>query len=388
MARASGRPLRRNSSLVDRADAAGVEGGFGMRALMLTRYDAAGASSRVRHMHYAPALAAAGIGTEVAPFFSSVYLEQLYAGRSSRFEALAAYARRVRQLLRARAFDVLWLEKEALPWLVWAIERRLLPRAVPLVVDFDDAVFHNYDLHRSGLVGMMLGDKIDRLMASAALVTAGNLYLGARARAAGAARVEIVPTVVDLEAYHLAPAHAAGEPARIGWIGTPSTWEAYVVPMLPLLTGAAADAGARILVVGAGQGGGSHELLDREAWSEAAEVSLIHRMSIGIMPLTDTPWARGKCGYKLIQYMACGLPVIASPVGVNAEIVEHGVNGFLARTPDEWRAAITTLLHDPDLRRRMGAAGRRKVETHYALGVWGPRVATMLREAAQQGQTR
>lgn len=359
-----------------------------MRALMVTRYDAAGASSRLRHMQYVPALADAGIETEVAPFFSEAYLEQLYAGRSTRTEAFAAYARRVPQLRRGRGFDVLWLEKEALPWLPWAIERRLLPLGVPLAVDFDDAVFHNYDLHPSAMVRRTLGDKIDRLMASAALVTAGNAYLAARAEAAGAVRVEIVPTVVDLDAYRLAPEPAAEEPARIGWIGTPSTWNAYVVPMLPLLARCAAEADARILAVGAGHGGATHPLLDIEPWSEATEVHEIQRMSIGIMPLADTPWARGKCGYKLIQYMACGLPVVASPIGVNADIVEHGVNGFLAQTEEEWHAAIAALLRDPDLRRRMGAAGRRTVEAHYALAAWGPRVAAMLRETAQKGRVR
>ena len=111
-------------------------------------------------------------------------------------------------------------------------------------------------------------------------------------------------------------------------------------------------------------------------------------MDIGIMPLTDTPWARGKCGYKLIQYMACGIPVIASPVGVNAELVEHGVNGFLASSDAEWAETLQTLLHDPDLRARMGEAGRRKVEREYSLQVWGPRVAHMLRDVASTGKSR
>jgi len=109
-------------------------------------------------------------------------------------------------------------------------------------------------------------------------------------------------------------------------------------------------------------------------------------MDIGIMPLPDSPWARGKCGYKLIQYMACGLPVVASPVGVNRQIVEHGVNGFLAETDDEWREALATLVADPDLRRRMGAAGRKKVEADYSLQVYGPKVAAMLRDVAQAGR--
>ncbi len=354
-----------------------------MKALMVTRYDALGASSRLRHMQYAPALAQAGFETTFDPFFDGEYLARLYTGQSTSLPALAAYTRRARPLRRAGGYDVLWLEKEALPWLPWALEKWLLPRGVPLVVDFDDAVFHNYDLHRSGAVRRVLGDKIDQLMARAALVTAGNPYLAARARAAGAARVAIVPTVVDLDAYHVASAPAPEETSRIGWIGTPSTWGAYVEPLMPLLTSTAAASGARILAVGAGHAAIAHPLLDSEPWSEASEVSRIQAMSIGIMPLGDTPWARGKCGYKLLQYMACGLPVVASPVGVNVDIVEHGVNGFLADSEAEWHDAIMTLLQDPALRQRMGAKGRRKVETHYALGVWAPRVADILLGAAQ-----
>jgi hypothetical protein len=116
-----------------------------MKALMVTRYDALGASSRLRHMQYAPALAQAGFETTFDPFFDGEYLARLYAGQSTSLPALGAYARRVRQLARAEGYDVLWLEKEALPWLPWALEKRLLPRGVPLVVDFDDAAGHGWE---------------------------------------------------------------------------------------------------------------------------------------------------------------------------------------------------------------------------------------------------
>ncbi len=159
-----------------------------------------------------------------------------------------------------------------------------------------------------------------------------------------------------------------------------------MAPMMPILASVSEAEGARIAAVGAGKAAPPHPLLDIQLWSEDTEVARRQDMDIGIMPLTDTPWARGKCGYKLIQYMACGLPVIASPVGVNAEIVEHGVNGFLATTEAEWREALVTLLRDPELRRKMGAEGRRKVEAQYSLQVWGPRVAMMLKEVAERGK--
>ncbi len=351
-----------------------------MKALMLTRYERSGASSRLRMMQYGDALHLEGIEHSLAPFLDNSYLERLYSGRSTFGPALDAYARRILQLIQARKSDLLWVEKEALPWLPWGIERGLLPNAVPLVVDYDDAVFHGYDLHRSATIRRLLGRKLDRLMASASLITAGNSYLAARAKAAGAQRVEIVPTVVNMTSYTRRPQPFLENAATIGWIGSPSTWTEYMAPMMPLLTQAAETAGARIAAVGAGRAATAHPLLDTLPWTEHSEVARIHEMDIGIMPLTDTPWARGKCGYKLIQYMACGIPVIASPVGVNSEIVEHGVNGFLASSDTEWAEALQILLRDPALRARMGEAGRGKVERYYSLQVWGGRVAEMLRE--------
>lgn len=359
-----------------------------MNFTILTRYSRLGASSRLRTMQYDADFQARCLVASFDPFFDESYLRSLYSGGSTLGPILIAYARRAGQLLRAGRADLIWLEKEALPWLPWAIERALLPRAVPLVVDYDDAVFHRYDLHRSPFVRRLLGRKLDKLMASASLVTAGNRYLADRAWAAGAQRVEIVPTVVDLTACTRRPGPFSENAPTIGWIGTPSTWTEYMAPMMPLLTQAAAAAGARIAAVGAGRAAAAHRLLDNRPWTEESEVARIHEMDIGIMPLTDTPWARGKCGYKLIQYMACGIPVIASPVGVNSEIVEHGVNGFLASSDAEWAEALQTLLNDPDLRARIGEAGRRKVEREYSLQVWGPRVAQMLRAVVNTGKSR
>ena len=114
------------------------------------------------------------------------------------------------------------------------------------------------------------------------------------------------------------------------------------------------------------------------AWSEDTEVTSIKRFDIGIMPLVDKPFERGKCGYKLIQYMACDLPVVASPVGVNCQLVEHGVNGFLAETLEEWEQALQTLLADANLREQMGQAGREKIEREYCIQVTGPKLAKLL----------
>ena len=355
-----------------------------MNILLLSRYTRLGASSRLRTMQYLPALAREGFNVQVAPFFDDAYLHALYSGQRAKRSKLGYVSQRIRQMQRLPKPDLIWLEYETLPWVPWMIERSFLPRVVPIVSDYDDAIFHRYDLHPVAAVRWLLGRKIDRIMQRAALVTAGNDYLAGRARNAGARQVEIVPTVVDLSQYTVRSEPATNTSVQVGWIGTPNTWEAFGKHLYSQLNDTLATHSARFKAVGAKLEAESVGELDVVPWSEDTEVCAIQSMDIGVMPLTDTPWTRGKCGYKLIQYMACGLPVVASPVGVNSDIVEHGVNGFLAETDDDWRVAIETLLNDADLRRRMGQAGRQKVEEHYSLQVWGPRVAEMLRSAVDE----
>ncbi len=355
-----------------------------MRVLLLSRYGHKGPSSRLRHYQFLPALARAGISTTVAPLLADSYLESLFSGRPWPLRRVAAaYARRLGWMARARRFDLLWIEKEALPWLPYAAEGSLLRSGPPCVVDFDDAWFHRYDGHRLAPVRRLLGSKLDRVMARAALVTVGNTYLADRAAAAGVESVAILPTVVDLDRYP-APRPDSPPPAPeaepvVGWIGSPVTARYLDLIADPLRR---LSAGARVRLVGAGPHALDDLSPDRHPWREEDEARLIAGFDVGVMPLADTPWERGKCGYKLIQYMACAKPVVASPVGVNREIVEHGVNGFLADTPEEWATALGRLCADPDLRRRMGAAGREKVERSYSLSVAAPRLAALLRAAA------
>lgn len=349
-----------------------------MKLTILSRYSRLGASSRLRSLQYVPSLERAGIDIEVLPFFDDAYLIDLYAGRRKPMATFGYFAKRLSDCRVARGSDLLWVEKEVLPWMPWAIERAVLPRGVPYVVDYDDAVFHRYDRHQRGVVRWALGQKIDRVMQAAGCVTAGNAYLAKRAYTAGARHVQIVPTVVDLARYDTSKLEPADGALRVGWIGTPQTWSELARPIHAILSLELAAAGAVFRAVGAEMSASTQGDLEVLPWSEDTEVDMIKAMDIGIMPLPDTPWTRGKCGYKLIQYMACGLPVIASPVGVNSEIVEHGVNGFLADTPAEWREAVSRLLSDKELRERMGATGRKKVEAHFSLQAWSDRLAAIL----------
>ena len=315
---------------------------------------------------------------QVSHLFDDAYLVALYSGRRSKIGSLKYLVRRISQLRAAAEADVIWLEKEALPWVPWPIEKLFTPRGVRVVSDYDDAVFHSYDKHRSTLVRRLVGQKIDKVMAASSIVFAGNEYLAARAMEAGAPDIRHIPTVVDTTVYGYRPTGAPDGKARVGWIGTPKTWAEHGLPMQAMLQDLLARHGAVFRAIGAGKPERNVPGFEFPPWSEETEVSQIQGLDIGIMPLTDTPFARGKCGFKLIQYMACGLPVVASPIGVNRQIVEHGVNGYLASGETEWRFALTSLLSDPELRRRMGEAGRKKVVSEYSMQVYGPKVAGIL----------
>lgn len=353
-----------------------------MRVLLLSRYARLGASSRLRSFQYLPSLEQAGFEVTVAPLFGDDYVRGLSSGSISKFAVLKAYFARLRFILKARQFDLVWLEYEMLPWLPSWVELALLPKEVPLVVDYDDAVFHRYDQHRLSLVRKLLGRKIDAVMRRAAIVIAGNDYLAERARQAGARRVEMLPTVVDASRYAVIE-NQGGAPVTIGWIGQPSTAK-YLGQLGPVLNKMIAEHSVRVVAIGPKPAQFQQLPIEVRPWLEDTEAAEIQQFDIGIMPLADTLWERGKCGYKLIQYMACGKPVVATPVGVNKVIVRQGVNGFLASTEAEWCDALKALCQDAALRKRMGDEGRKIMEQNYSLQVAAPRLAELLRSAVSR----
>lgn len=352
-----------------------------MKVLILSWYGRLGPSSRMRMWQFLPWLEREGIECTLAPLIGDDLLRERFRdGRYPLGGLLRSYARRIADLARSRRFDVIWIEKEALPWLPAGLELWLAGRA-PLVIDYDDAVFHRYDLNARGWVRRLFGTRFGRVMTAAHAVTAGNGYLADRALSAGARRVQVIPTVVDLGRYSpKAPGSSGGKPVIV-WIGTFST-----AGYLKLLSGPLATLGGsrefRLRVIGGPVEPFPGVDMESIPWSEAREAAALGECDIGVMPLLDTPWERGKCGYKLIQYMACGLPVVASPVGANAEIVRDGENGLLAKTPEEWVEALDRLLGDAALRRRMGEAGRLRVEQEYCLERVAPRILGTLRSAA------
>lgn len=353
-----------------------------MKVLLLSRYSRLGASSRYRSYQYLPFLTEKGVDVTVSAFSSDHYLQQLYSQRSTPVGDIArSYFHRFVQLRKARSYDLVWLEYEAMPWLPYFLES-LLYAGLPYVVDYDDAIFHRYDQHPSPLVRQALGKKIDKVMRNAAVVIVGNEYLADHAHMAGAARVELVPTVVDISKYPKTP-QPNNALFTIGWIGTPRTAR-YLESISRALQVVCGDGRAKLVIVGAPDFRIPGVTIEYKTWSEETEIGEMIKFDVGVMPLRDTPWERGKCGHKLIKYMASSRPVIASPVGVNRYLVEHGVTGFLAgEDQSEWVAAITSLREDSLMRERLGVAGRKKVEAAYCTAVTAPRLLQILCSATQ-----
>lgn len=358
-----------------------------MRVLAFTKYGSRAASTRQRVLQYLPTLKAAGIEVEYRPLLGDDYVRNLSDGSGySRGAVVRAYAARVGELLRGEPTDLLWIYAELFPSLPAAFERLAFRRNLPVVYDFDDAFHHHHESVGNPILRRLLTGKLEPLLRGAAAVCCGNEYLRSYA-AQFCGNSHVIPTVVDTELYRPREAGPAPEKPVIGWIGSPSNW-CNLRPLLPVLE-RATKAGARVRVIGAGAQAERDRFLGLELieWSEETEIEEVRRMDIGIMPLLDLPFQRGKSGYKLIQYMACGLPVIASPVGVNSDIVTPG-NGILARSPDEWEQALTILLGNPDLRARMGEAGRHRAVELYSLASQAPRLIQIFRSAAASSKLR
>lgn len=349
-----------------------------LEVLFLTLYPEPAASPRYRVTQFLPALEARGLCCTVAPAVSETIYRQsldeqnrLRPARYHRHEL----GQRVRQIISAKKYDVVFLQKAVMSASVRGFDRLLRQRARRLLYDIDDAV-HLEPPH--GLRGpwraMQDAGQIRRIMGQADRVLAGNRWLVAEAEQCGG-NARYFPTVVDTDRFR--PAHTEHGAYRLGWIGNRGTTP-HVAALFPLLRELP---GVDVLLIGSDAAYSGSEPFTRVSWTIEDEVKQIQHCSVGLMPLPETDWARGKCALKALQYMACGIPCIATPFGAVLDIIEHGVNGWLARTDEEWHEAIEAL-RDPVLRARLGEAARATVETRFALKTAAPELAAEIEALA------
>jgi glycosyltransferase involved in cell wall biosynthesis len=348
-----------------------------LKILFFTRYTRQGASSRLRFYQYIPIYESLGFQCEISPLFDEKYLDELYGNKSiSKTHILWRYLIRFVKLFKTHRYDLLVVEKELFPYLPAFIERILSAVGTRYIVDYDDAIFHNYDLHPNKYIRCLLSNKIAQVMKYSAAVVAGNDYLHAYALKSGATSILIIPTVIDTSLYKLKDSKTASD-VVIGWIGSPSTLQ-YVKLLKPVLEEINNIHPIKLHIIGGKSGVGLGNIEQVLEWTEDGEVEMIRQLDIGIMPLKDELWEYGKCGYKLIQYMGCGIPVVGSPIGVNDQIIQEGVNGFKPTDTTAWKEAFQKLIKNEELRHEMGVAGRMIVEERYSLTVAGKRWVSLL----------
>ncbi len=352
-----------------------------IRVLGLSLYGPQAASHRVRLSQFQPGLAVTGIDLQIQSLLDNAYLQRSFNGRRPSLRGLlAAYGRRLQVLHKANRFDLAIVYAELLPFLPGWLERQLL--RIPFLYDCDDAFFLKYRSGRLRLLQPLLGAKADLLMSAAVAVTAGNPWLADHAHRFNS-NVSVLPSVVDTDQFHPVVPLSAGrtdKPFTVGWIGSPST-APYLQLLVEPLQQLARDSPVRLLVVGGPTPAIAGVEVIAQPWSLEQEVPLIQQFDVGVMPLPDTPWTRGKCAYKLIQCMACGIPVVASRVGANVDAVPPEC-GFLAESTEHWLEALRRLLADTNLRQQMGSAARLWVEQGYSLRSALPVFSGVIQRAA------
>lgn len=358
-----------------------------MRVLALTSYPSDAAATRFRVQQMAAPLRGLGIELDVRPLLSTEAFVGLYDRTESSRTAWRlgkAHIRRVRDIAAARSVDVVFLQREAAllgPPVVELILDTVGRK--PIVLDLDDPTWIPYDSPTFGRLGRVLKrpGKTDWLIDRSVVVTCGSQAIADHVTKRGTPAV-VLPTVVDTEVFR----PRAPKPAQrvvVGWVGSHST-APYLAHIAPAVAEAAAQTELSLLVIGGGPKAVTPDGVptERRPWELNREVSDFQSLDIGLYPLADDPWARGKSGFKAIQYLACGVPFVVSPVGATCEIGVPGTTHLEARSLAEWAEALSVLAADARLRASMGAAGRMHALANYTVAQHAGVLAQVLRGAA------
>lgn len=339
---------------------------------------------RYRIEQWAPWMQHEGVDVDFSPFLSPRAMEVLYsAGHTwtKARETLRGYLRRLGGALRGGPYDVAYVYREAAllgpAWIETLIARRL-----PIVFDFDDAIYlPAASPANAWSLALKAPGKTAAICRLARHVTVGNETLAGFAVPLSRA-VSVVPSTIDTDSYTVRRRPENPRPL-VGWTGSTTTLP-NLERLVPALTRLRELVDYRLRVIGPRF---SAPGLDVEwlPWSARTEVEDLRSLDVGLMPLPDDEWSRGKCGMKALQYMALGVPPVVSPVGANTAIVQDAVNGFHARDDGEWVEKIRCLLRDPARRLKLGNEARRTIEERYSARVHAPRMADILREAALCG---
>ncbi len=329
------------------------------------------ASQRFRFEQYLSQLTKNGVSYTTEPFFSEEGYRAFYQRGNlvSKIRAIVhSYVKRYLLLLRLRKYTFIFIHREATPLgppiIEWVIAKVLRKK---IIYDFDDAIWLTDNTSESRFEKFLRWRrKVASVCRWSYRVSCGNGYLAEYARQFNT-QVVVNPTTIDTDATPIRSTPSHESKVTIGWTGSYSTLK-YFRQLVPTLQALHRQYPAVDFIVIADQDPvpalSNYHFI---RWAADTEKADLLRFDIGIMPLPDDPWTKGKCGFKALQYMAIGIPAVVSPVGANCEIVRHDVEGYWSTTPDEWFSHLEALILDPDKRLAMGKRGRERVERYYSL---------------------
>lgn len=354
-----------------------------MRAIFFVPYPSAGPSNRYRIEQYLPFLQEKGIEYDVYPFWSAASFNILYKRGyflKKVFYFILGSLFRVWNVLNICKYDVVVIHREIYPVFGCFFERIIYFFRKPLIFDFDDAIFlpSNSNLN-SFMECFKRPGKISEIIRMSDYVIAGNRYLADFASKFNS-DVCVIPTSIDIEKY--APRDImVKDKVVIGWIGSVTTLD-FVGTMKGVFLKLSKKYPQLVFKIIGGDFSidGLSNIISKP-WSAQDEVDELRSFDIGIMPMPDNEWTRGKCAFKAILYMSMAIPCVCSSVGVNKEIIADGINGFLGKNEDEWIQKLSLLIKDRQLREKIGVAGRRTIEEMYSVKVNAPIFLNVLEKA-------
>ena len=356
-----------------------------VNVLGLALYGSNAASTRIRLSQYIPGFSSKNIHMDINSLLDNHYLENLYSKKKIPFITVTlSYFKRILILIFKRKYQIYIVHCELFPFFPYFLEKFLLGKNY--IYDFDDAFYLKYLSGKYSFLKIFLGKKFEKIITNASYVSAGSKALYEYASQFNK-NVILLPSVVDTNNFSPTrnweeKRYSHRNPLVLGWIGSPST-EKYLNILIKPLSNLGKKIPIKFLVVGGSCPDIPNVHIEELAWDEGSEVKHINLMDIGLMPLQDDEWSRGKCGFKLVQYLSCKIPVIASNVGANNEIVDRRC-GFLVSNEDGWVRFINKLYNDSRLIRSMGSFGRNRILEHYSLKANLPKFISIILSANER----
>jgi len=361
-----------------------------MKVLFLTLYPETAPSTRFRIYQYEPYLKQSGIQYSIKPVLPLKLYQKLYGSNSLVKKALfqvCEFLNRVKDIISSFSYDAVVVQKGLTSINFYYLEKLLRIFNKNIIFDFDDAIFSSPPQELPKYLSFVQDkNQIKKIIPMSKAVIAGNKFLAEYAKKYNP-NTYIIPTPIDLNKYTLTEKKDSDEVITIGWSGSSGT-NYYANRLIPIFNKIACSKPITFKIISNNLKGIETDKLSNLSWefirwNPREEVEQLKTLDIGTMPLDNDIWSRGKCGLKALQYMAVGLPCICSPVGVNKEIIQDGVNGFLANSREEWLEKLRLLIENPDLRKKLGQAGREAVEEKYSLKVNAPKLKYVVEEAGE-----